>query len=70
MLQRRDREDDMNSILTKKQVKVFKKAYREDGREYVLIAKVRYDEEWGNGYNTFAITGEIWGYSQTISRSR
>ena len=50
----------MNSILTKKQVKVFKKAYREDGREYVLIAKVRYDEEWGNGYNTFAITGEIW----------
>ena len=50
----------MNSILTKKQVKVFKKAYREDGREYVLIAKVRYDDECGNGYNTFAITGEIW----------
>ena len=50
----------MNSILTKKQIKVFKKAYREDGREYVLIAKVRYDEEYGIGYNTFAITGEIW----------
>ena len=50
----------MNSILTKKQVKVFKKAYREDGREYVLIAKVRYDDECGNGHNTFAITGEIW----------
>ena len=50
----------MYSILTKKQVKVFKKAYREDGREYVLIAKVRYDEECGNGYNTFSITGEIW----------
>jgi hypothetical protein len=54
----------MNSILTKKQVKVFKKAYREDGREYVLIAKVRYDDECGNGHNTFAITGEIWRAKQ------
>ena len=54
----------MNSILTKKQVKVFKKAYREDGREYVLIAKVRYDDECGNGHNTLAITGEIWRAEQ------
>ena len=54
----------MNSILTKKQVKVFKKAYREDGREYVLIAKVRYDDECGNGHNTFTITGEIWRAEQ------
>jgi hypothetical protein len=48
------------SVLTKKQVKMFKKAYVENGREYVLIAKVRYDDECGNGHNTFAITGEIW----------
>lgn len=48
------------SILTKKQVKTFKKAYVENGLEYVLIAKVRYDDECGNGHNTFAITGEIW----------
>jgi hypothetical protein len=54
----------MNSALTKKQVKVFKKAYREDGREYVLTAKVRYDDECGNGHNTFAITGEIWQAKQ------
>lgn len=54
----------MNSALTKKQVKVFKKAYREDGREYVLIAKVRYDDMCGNGHNTFAITGEIWRAEQ------
>ena len=54
----------MNSILTKKQIKVFKKAYREDGREYVLIAKVRYDDECGNGHNTLAITGEIWRAEQ------
>lgn len=50
----------MTSVLTKKQVKTFKKVYREDGREYVLIAKVRYDDECGNGHNTFAITGEVW----------
>ena len=50
----------MESVLTKKQVKTFKRAYVEDGREYVLIAKVRYDDECGNGHNTFSITGEIW----------
>ena len=48
------------SVLTKKQVKMFKKAYVENGQEYVLIAKVRYDDECGNGHNTFSITGEIW----------
>jgi len=54
----------MNSTITKKQVKAFKKAYMEDGQEYVLIAKVRYDDECGNGHNTFAITGEIWRAKQ------
>jgi len=49
----------MNSILTKKQVKVYKKAYKENGQEYVLIAHARYDDECGNGHNTFSITGEI-----------
>jgi len=50
----------MNSIRTKVQVKVSKKSYVEDGQEYVLIAKVRYDDECGNGHNTFSVTGEIW----------
>lgn len=54
----------MNNTITKKQVKAFKKAYMEDGQEYVLIAKVRYDDECGNGHNTFAITGEIWRAKQ------
>ena len=54
----------MNSVLTKKQVKVFKKAYVEDGQEYVLLATVRYDDECRNGHNTFAITGEIWRAKQ------
>ena len=50
----------MESVLTKKQVKTFKKVYVENGREYILIAEVRYDDECGNGHNTFTITGEIW----------
>ena len=54
----------MNSTLVKKQVKTFKKVYVENGREYVLIAKVCYDDECGNGHNTFAITGEIWRAEQ------
>jgi hypothetical protein len=54
----------MNSTLVKKQVKTFKKVYVENDREYVLIAKVRYDDECGNGHNTFAITGEIWRAEQ------
>ena len=52
------------SVLTKKQVKMFKKSYVENGGEYVLITKVRYDDECENGYNTFAITGEIWRAKQ------
>jgi hypothetical protein len=30
------------------------------GRNYSIIAKVRYDDECGNGHNTFSITAEIW----------
>ena len=50
----------MNSLLMKHQVKIFKKVYVEQGREYVLIAKAHYDDKCGNGHNTFSITGEIW----------
>ena len=31
----------------------------EDGQAYRIYANVRYDDECGNGHNTFAITGEI-----------
>lgn len=50
----------MESVLTKKQVKAFSKVYEENGKHYTIIAKVRYDDECGNGHNSFAITGEIW----------
>lgn len=49
----------MTSVLTKKQVKTYgPKIYTEGGETYKLTAKVRYDDECGNGHNTFAITGE------------
>lgn len=48
----------MTSVLTKKQRKTFRKDFTEDGEPVTLIATVRYDDECGNGHNTFAITGE------------
>lgn len=50
------------SKLTKKQVKTFEKMLPNNRR---IIAKVRYDDECGNGHNSFAITGTI--YSSQIS---
>jgi len=34
--------------------------YIENGQAYRIYAKVRYDDECGNGHNTFSITGEIY----------
>ncbi len=48
------------SILTKKQVKTFRRDYYENGKPQVIIAEVRYDDECGNGHNSFAVTGTIY----------
>jgi hypothetical protein len=48
------------SILTKHQVKTFSRYYQENGKDRLIIAKVRYDDECGNNHNSFSITGEIW----------
>lgn len=45
------------SVLTKNQKKVFVGG---KGDHYV-VATVRYDDQCGNGHNTFAITGEVYG---------
>lgn len=45
------------SVLTKRQVKTFRKEFRNGD---VIIAMVRYDDECGNGHNSFAITGELY----------
>ncbi len=50
----------MESTLTKNQKKIYPwKVYTEDGETYRLRAVVRYDDECGNGHNSFSITGEI-----------
>lgn len=48
------------SILTKRQVKTYgPKLISGYGPEAEITAKVRYDDECGNGHNSFAITAEV-----------
>lgn len=48
------------SILSKSQTKIFGPVtYEQNDLTYRIIAKVSYDDQCGNGHNTFAITGEI-----------
>lgn len=48
------------SVLTKKQVKTYgPKPISGYGPGAVITAKVRYDDECGNGHNTFAITADV-----------
>lgn len=50
----------MESTLTKSQKKQFgPRFYKENGREYRITAVVRFDDECGNGRNSFSITGSI-----------
>ncbi len=48
------------SQLTKHQKQEYYALYSEDGDNYKLVAKVRYDDECGNGHNSFAVTGDIY----------
>lgn len=56
----------MKSILTKKQVKSFDKMLPDNRR---IVARVRYDDECGNGHNSFSITADIYS-SQTSTSDR
>lgn len=48
------------SVLTKNQKKKYgPRTYQEDGRTYRITATVRYDDEFGNGHNSFSITAHI-----------
>lgn len=48
------------SVLVKNQKRIFGPRYFEaDGRSYRITAKVRHDDECGNGHNTFSITGQL-----------
>lgn len=50
----------MKTTLVKNQVKKFgPKEYSERGTTFRIIATVRYDDQCGNGHNTFSITAQI-----------
>ena len=55
------------SILTKSQVKLYSKQIKIDGKDGRIDVTVRYDDECGNGHNSFAITGEL--YDHTTSKA-
>jgi hypothetical protein len=55
------------SVLTKQQVKKERAEYLDDqGRECVIVAELRYDDECGNGHNTFSITAEVFDRHERI----
>ncbi|TFZ81465.1 hypothetical protein [Candidatus Macondimonas diazotrophica] len=48
------------SVLTKKQSKTFTKKIEYLGKPSYMVCTVRYDDECGNGHNSFAITADIY----------
>lgn len=50
----------MKSALVKSQFKKYgPKVYAEGGEKYRITATVRYDDEFGNGHNSFSVTADI-----------
>jgi len=49
----------MDSILTRNQVKKFNKSIRFEGKPANIVCEVRYDDQCGNGHNSFSITGHV-----------
>jgi len=56
------------SKLTKNQHVKFSKLFKENQQEHKIEVDVQYDDECGNGHNSFSITGNI--YSKTSSHNR
>lgn len=57
------------STLTKNQKQVFWKQIDFEGKKRWLEINIRYDDECGNGHNTFAITGTVWKRQGSTSDS-
>lgn len=49
----------MESVLVKNQKRTFEKSFIEDGHNKKIIVNIRFDDQCGNGKNSFSITGEI-----------
>lgn len=50
----------MKSIITKSQKKRIVKQIEYEGIKCDLIVKIRYDDQCGNGHNSFSITGDVY----------
>lgn len=48
------------SILTRNQKKTLTKRYTENGIPYIIEVDIRYDDQCGNGHNSFSITGTVY----------
>lgn len=55
------------SKLTKRQTKTITKNYTENGVTCQLAIKTRYDDECGNGHNSFAITADLYENKKEIA---
>ena len=58
------------SKLVSDQRKVFRRSFKSsDGKNLSLVVYVRYDDSCNNGYNTFAITGDLYDHNKVIISS-
>ena len=55
------------STLTKRQIKKFHNSFTDNGHVYRIVAEVRYDDECGNGHNTFAITADVYDTDKRVN---
>lgn len=53
----------MESVLTKKQTRESVRYYTENGTKCRIKLEIRYDDECGNGHNSFAMTADIYEQS-------
>lgn len=52
------------TVLTKSQFRTYTKTF---GRGSKIVAVVRHDDRYGNGHNTFSITGTIYEYGREVA---
>jgi len=57
------------SITVKKQDGTMTRQIIIKGKEHTIQAKIRWDDNCGNGHNTFAITGTIWKGGKHLERN-
>lgn len=51
------------------QVKKYRAEWEEDGKDYLMVAEARHDDQCGNGHNTFAITATIYSTDRVLGEA-